>query len=63
MQAKLAFLEQLLGRLAQPEIGLEERLDCFARIGETARLLDEEASAFFDLASQPLLKRLLRERS
>lgn len=63
MRAKLTFLEQLLKRMAQPESTLEERLDSFARIGETARLLDEEATAFFDLASQPLLERLLRRTS
>jgi hypothetical protein len=57
-----AVLERLVAMLGQAEMSLEQRLDCFARIGELADGLRASANGFFDLGSQPLVARMLIQR-
>jgi hypothetical protein len=59
MRAKARFIETLLARVAQQQTPFEDRLDYFARISEIARLIQEDADGFFELASQPVVARLL----
>jgi len=59
LRAKVTFLEQMIQRLGQKEASLDQRLDCFARVSEIAKLLEEDANNFFDLASQPIVARML----
>jgi len=59
LEAKVAALEGLVGRLSRRQMSLDERLDCFARIAEAARALEEDARGFFSLASEPVVARLL----
>ncbi len=62
LRAKLTFLEHMIERLGQKDASLDQRLDCFARVSEIAQLLEEDANGFFDLASQPMVARLLLRR-
>jgi hypothetical protein len=59
MRAKAKFLDTLLARVSLKSTGFEERLEYFARISEIARLLQEDADGFFELASQPVVARIL----
>ena len=62
LRAKLTFLERMIERLGQKEASLDQRLDSFARVSEIARLLEEDANGFFDLASQPMVARMLSRK-
>lgn len=59
MRAKARFLDSLIQRVAQPQTSFEDRLEYFARISEIARLVQEDADGFFELASQPVVARIL----
>jgi hypothetical protein len=59
MRAKAKFLETLVYRISLKKTTFEERLDYFARISEIARLIQEDADGFFELASQPMVARIL----
>src|ERR1043166_2457269 len=63
MRAKARFLETLVERVSQPRTSFEDRLDYFARISEIARLIQDDADGFFELASQPVVARILGTRS
>jgi hypothetical protein len=59
LQAKVRFLEILIERLSSKKTSLDQRLDCFARIAEISDLLKEDADGFFELASRPMVARIL----
>ena len=59
MRAKAKFLETLVRRLSHPRTSFDDRLDSLARISEVARLIGEDADGFFELASQPVVARIL----
>ena len=59
MRAKVRFLETLLQRLSLKKTTFADRLDYLARISEIARLIEDDADGFFELASQPLVARIL----
>jgi len=59
LRAKLQFIDALIHRLNSKKATLDQRLDCFARIAEISQLLKEDADGFFQLASQPLVARIL----
>jgi hypothetical protein len=59
MRVKLRFLETLIQRLSLKNTTFEDRLDYFARVSEIARLLEADADGFFELASQPVVARIL----
>ena len=59
LRTKVKFLETLVNRLSQKNPTLDQRLDCFARIAEIAQLLKDDAEGFFELASQPVVARIL----
>lgn len=59
MRAKARFLETLVHRISLKKTTFDERLDYFARISEIARLIQEDADGFFELASQPMVARIL----
>jgi hypothetical protein len=59
MRAKMRFLEILIQRLAEKNTPYGDRLEYFARIGEIAQLIQDDADGFFELASQPVVARLL----
>jgi hypothetical protein len=59
MATKARFLETLIRQLAQKRTRFEDRLEYFARIGEIAKLIQDDADNFFELASQPVVARLL----
>lgn len=52
-------LETLVAMLRKPNLSLEDRLDCFARIAEVSAGIQDCAQGFFDLGSQPLVARVL----
>lgn len=60
LRAKVRYLELLVGRLSAKDATLDQRLDHFARLAEIAQLLKEDAEGFFELASQPLVARILQ---
>ena len=60
LQAKLRFLEFLIQRLNRKNAPLNHRLDCFARIAEISQFMKEDAQGFFELASHPIVARLLQ---
>ena len=62
-QAKVEQLQQLAGALHYQHMDLDQRLECFARISEISRSLSEDAEAFFKLASEPLVARMLSKVS
>jgi hypothetical protein len=62
-QRQKAMLDRLVEMLRQPDLTLEERLDCFARIAEIAEGLRECANGFFDLGAQPLVARVIGNRT
>ena len=57
-ESKLRALEELVTRLGQRRVSLDERLDCYARIAEVSGALAEDARGFFGLASEPVVARL-----
>lgn len=59
MRAKARFLETLMQRLSLKTTAYADRLEYFARISEIARLIQDDADGFFELASQPVVARLL----
>jgi hypothetical protein len=59
MRAKAKFLETLVQRISLKKTTFEERLEYFARISEIARLIQDDADGFFELASQPVVARIL----
>ena len=59
LRAKVKFLETLVNRLNQKNLTLDQKLDCFARIAEISQLLKDDAEGFFELASQPVVARIL----
>lgn len=61
LEAATAQLNRLAKSLSASEMTLDERLDCFARIAEAARALEEDADGFFSLASEPVVARLLAQ--
>ena len=56
-------LDVLLSLLQRRDLSLEERLDCFARIAETAESMRECANGFFELGAQPLVARAVETGS
>jgi exonuclease VII small subunit len=58
-RAKVDALDDLLMGLRHPRLTLDQRLDCFARIAEISRALEQDAQGFFNLASEPVVARLL----
>jgi hypothetical protein len=60
LRNKLKFLEFLIERLDQRNVSLNHRLDCFARITEISQFMKDDAQGFFELASQPIVARLLQ---
>ena len=59
LRAKAKFLETLIQRLALKKTSFEDRLEYLARISEIATLIREDADGFFELASQPVVARIL----
>jgi hypothetical protein len=59
MRVKLRFLETLIQRIALKNTSFEDRLEYFARVSEIARMLEVDADGFFELASQPVVARIL----
>ena len=59
LRTKVKYLDVLVHRLATRKGTLDDKLDCFARIAEIAQLLKEDAEGFFELASQPVVARIL----
>ncbi len=60
MRAKVRFLETLIQRVAMRKVDFQDRLEYLARISEIARLIQDDADGFFELASQPMVARLLK---
>jgi hypothetical protein len=56
-------LQRMVALLGVDNLTLEERLDCFARIGEVADGMQRSANGFFNLGSQPLVARMLTNDS
>jgi len=56
---KLRCLEILVNKLNTKNLTLDERLDCFAQIAEIANMIEHESEGFFELASQPIVARIL----
>ncbi len=59
MRAKAKFLETLIQRISMEKTGFEDRLEYLARISEIAELIQSDADGFFELASQPMVARIL----
>ncbi|MFN7997401.1 MAG: hypothetical protein U0Q18_27540 [Bryobacteraceae bacterium] len=59
LRSKAQFLEGLIRVVANKKTTLDQRLDSFARISEIAQLLKQDADGFFELASQPVVARIL----
>lgn len=59
MRAKTKFLETLMQRLATKKTTFDDRLEYLARISEIARLIQADADGFFELASNPVVARIL----
>jgi|SRR5579872_5771711 len=57
-ELKIARLQQLVESLDR-HMNFDQRLDCFARIAEAARSLEEDAVGFFGMAAEPVVARLL----
>jgi hypothetical protein len=57
--AKTKFLETLVQRLSMKKTGFDDRLEYLARIAEIARLIQADADGFFELASNPVVARIL----
>ena len=59
MRAKAKFLETLIQRISMKKTTFDDRLEYFARVSEIARLIQDDADGFFELASQPVVARIL----
>lgn len=59
MRAKAKYLETLIHRISMQKTSFNDRLEHLARISEIARLIQEDADGFFQLASQPMVARIL----
>ncbi len=59
MRAKAKFLEILLHRVSLRQTPLADRLEYLARISEIADLIREDADGFFELASRPMVARIV----
>jgi GAF domain-containing protein len=59
MRAKTKFLETLIQRISQPRTSFQDRLEYLARVSEIADLIRADADGFFELASQPMVARIL----
>jgi hypothetical protein len=60
MGTKVHLLEALIQRVGTPGLEFGDRLETFADIADAARLLRTDANDFFDLASGPLVARIVR---
>lgn len=60
MRAKAKYLETLIQRVSHPKTTFDDRLEYFARISEIAALIQQDADGFFQLASQPVVARILK---
>jgi hypothetical protein len=60
MRAKAKYLETLIQRVSHPKTSFDDRLEYFARISEIAELIRQDADGFFQLASQPVVARILK---
>lgn len=58
-RSKMRCLDLLVNRLNTKKLTLDQRLDCFARISEISSMMKDEAEGFFELASQPIVARIL----
>jgi hypothetical protein len=56
---KLEALDVLVTCLKNKNITLDQRLDCFARIAEISQAMKDDAEGFFELASEPVVARIL----
>jgi len=61
LEATVTVLNRLVKSLGASQMTLDERLNCFARIAEAARALEEDAEGFFSLACEPVVARLLTQ--
>lgn len=52
-------LDGLVAVLKNPNLTIEQRLDCLARIADASEGLQNAANGFFELGSQPLVARVL----
>lgn len=59
MRAKAKFLEILIQRISLRKAPLADRLEYFARISEIAKLIQDDADGFFELASRPMVARIV----
>ena len=59
LRAKMRFLDNLVERLGNPATTFEDRLEYLARVSEIARLIQADADGFFELASRPVVARIL----
>ena len=59
IRAKAKFLETLVQRLSTKKTPFDDRLEYLARISEIARLIQADADGFFELASNPVVARIL----
>jgi len=59
MRSKARLLENLIERISHPATRFEDRLEYLARISEIAKLIESDADGFFELASQPMVARIL----
>jgi hypothetical protein len=59
LEAKVHFLETLIRRISLKKTPFEDRLEYFARVSEIAALIQADADGFFELASQPMVARIL----
>lgn len=60
MRAKVKYLETLIQRVSHSKTSFDDRLEYFARISEIAVLIQQDADGFFELASQPVVARILK---
>ena len=56
---KMEALDVLVTCLKNKNITLDQRLDCFARIAEISQDMKDDAEVFFELASEPVVARIL----
>ena len=59
MRSKTRVLENLIERISRPTTPFGDRLEYLARISEITKLLQADADGFFELASQPMVARIL----
>ncbi len=59
MRAKIRFVENLIQRISLKKTSFDDRLEYLARISEIAGLIRADADGFFELASQPVVARIL----